>query len=165
VTVVLTGAAARGVAGASEARFDEVVARMPRLAGSRRVTPVRATGPFDYPVRRAIVDGALLVGDAAGYYDPFTGQGIFRALRGAELAAGVAIRALEADDTRAPALAPYEAARRAEFGPGVRLQHLIEGFVSRPRLLRAAAGVFRRRPALADLLVAMTGDIRPAIRA
>ncbi len=34
--------------------------------------------------------GVLLVGDAAGFYDPFTGEGIFSALRGAELAAEVA---------------------------------------------------------------------------
>jgi flavin-dependent dehydrogenase len=165
VTVVLTGAAVQGVAGASTARFDEVVARMPRLSGARRVSPVRATGPFDFPVRSAIADGALLVGDAAGYYDPFTGQGIFRALRGAEMAAAVAVRALEAGDARVTDLAPYEAARRAEFGGGVRLQHLIEGFVSRPRLLGVAAAVFRRRPALADLLVAFTGDLRSASRA
>ena len=31
--------------------------------------------------------GVLLVGDAAGYYDPLTGQGISRAIRGAALAA------------------------------------------------------------------------------
>jgi hypothetical protein len=81
------------------------------------------------------------------------------------MAAAVAVRALEAGDARVTDLAPYEAARRAEFGGGVRLQHLIEGFVSRPRLLGVAAAVFRRRPGLADLLVAFTGDLRPASRA
>ena len=46
-----------------------------------------ASGPFDWPVRRCWAPGVVLVGDAAGYYDPFTGQGIYRALRSAELAA------------------------------------------------------------------------------
>ena len=32
----------------------------------------------------------MLVGDAAGFFDPFTGEGVYKALRGAELAIGVA---------------------------------------------------------------------------
>ena len=46
-----------------------------------------ASGPFDWPVRQCWCPGVVLVGDAAGYFDPFTGQGIYRALRSAELAA------------------------------------------------------------------------------
>ena len=120
-----------------------------------------ATGPFDCPVRRAVADGALLVGDAAGYYDPFTGQGIYRALRGAEMAAETLRAALRAGDTSAAALTPYERARRRACGPGERLQHVVEAFVSRPWLYRAVAGRFARRPALADAMVHVTGDVRP----
>ena len=39
-------------------------------------------------------DGVALVGDAAGFYDPFTGEGLYTALRGAELLAEVAHDAL-----------------------------------------------------------------------
>ncbi|HSG09680.1 MAG TPA: NAD(P)/FAD-dependent oxidoreductase [Longimicrobiales bacterium] len=46
-----------------------------------------ASGPFDWPTRRCWAPGVVLAGDAAGYFDPFTGQGIYRALRSAELAA------------------------------------------------------------------------------
>src|SRR5207245_6010617 len=38
-------------------------------------------------VARVAAPGVLLVGDAAGFYDPFTGEGLSYALRGAELAA------------------------------------------------------------------------------
>ena len=161
VSVVAAGEAGRAVAGAREGYFDSVVARTPALRGARRVTPVLATGPVDWPTRRAVADGALLVGDAAGYYDPFTGQGIYRALRGAELAAEAADRALRSGDLSAGALAGYEHERRRAFAPTERLQHVIEAFTSRPRLMQVVARGFAARPALADALVAVTGDVRP----
>jgi flavin-dependent dehydrogenase len=161
VTVVASGAEVGRLRGAREAYFDAVLADSAALRGAGRVSEVLATGPFDCPTRRAIADGALLVGDAAGYYDPFTGQGIYRALRGAELAADAADGALRSGDLSAAALEGYEKARRRAFGPGERLQHLIEGFIARPRLLEVVAGRFSRRPALVDALIAVTGDLRP----
>jgi flavin-dependent dehydrogenase len=161
VTVVVAGDEARDVAGDPAGFFDDALNRF-GFADARRVDEVLTTGPFDFPVRRAIADGALLVGDAAGYYDPFTGQGIFRALRGAELAARTADAALRAGDLSAAALAPYERARRRAFGPGERVQHLVEAFVSRPALLRLVSRRFRRRPALGDAIIRVTGDVRPA---
>ena len=47
---------------------------------------------IDVRARRLVGEGLLLVGDAAGYYDPFTGEGIYRALHGAQLASEVARR-------------------------------------------------------------------------
>lgn len=157
VTVVVAGAGRRDVAGEAERYFDEAVARY-GLAG-RRVDEVLATGPFDCPMRDVVADGALLVGDAAGYYDPFTGQGIYRALRGAELAAGALLPALAAGEVSAAALRGYARAEHREFAPGERLQHLVEAFVSRPRWLGWAARRLTRRPALGDSLIRATGDL------
>lgn len=160
VTVVVPDERAKEVAGDPGGYFDAALARY-GFGQVRRVDEVIATGPFDCPIRSAVADGALLVGDAAGYYDPFTGQGIYRALRGGELAAEAAHAALRAGDTSARALAPYERARRAAFGPGERMQHIVEGFVSRPRLLGAVARRFTARPALADAVIRVTGDVSP----
>lgn len=161
VTVVLSGASGRSVAGNPEGRYDAIIARLPEGDGLRRVGEVIATGPFDCPVRSAVVDGAMLVGDAAGYFDPFTGQGIYRALRGAALAAGVAHEALGRGDLRAGALRPYDRARRLAFGPGERLQRVIEAVVARERWLARAVSLLRARPEVADTLVAVTGDVLP----
>jgi flavin-dependent dehydrogenase len=160
VTVVVPAEQAHEVGGHADAYFDAAL-RECGFADAARVDDVLATGPFDCPVRSAVADGALLVGDAAGYYDPFTGQGIYRALRGAELAAETIGAALRAGDTSAAALMPYERARRRAFGPGERLQHVVEAFVSRPRLLRWAASRFDRRPQLADAIIQATGDVHP----
>jgi geranylgeranyl reductase family protein len=161
VTVVVPGGRADEVAGDADGYFDAALERY-GFGGLRRVDEVMATGPFDCPVRSAVADGALLVGDAAGYYDPFTGQGIFRALRGGELAAEAASAALRAGDTSARALAPYERARRRAFGPGERMQHVVEAFVSRPALLSAVGRRFTARPSLADAVIRVTGDVLPA---
>ena len=72
--------------------FDELQ-RFPGLVGRFDprclVRDVLVTGPFAQWSRTAVAPGggALLVGDAADFFDPFTGQGIYAALRGAELAA------------------------------------------------------------------------------
>src|SRR6185295_371196 len=47
----------------------------PRFADAERATPVEATGPFASHSRRAWAPGAALVGDAADFFDPFTGEG------------------------------------------------------------------------------------------
>ena len=162
VTVVVPAGSARGIGGRAEEFFEAALATAPPLRGALRVGGVMATGPFDFPVRAAVADGALLVGDAAGYYDPFTGQGLYRALRGAELAAETADRALASGDPSVASLAPYDAARRAAFSAGERLQHAIEAFVSRPAILAPVSRLLANRPRLADTLIAVTGDLRPA---
>src|SRR5207247_1771154 len=80
--------------------FFAELEQFPGLAGRfdprRLVRDVLATGPFAQWSRTAAAPGggALLVGDAADFFDPFTGQGIYAALRGAELAAQCLIPAL-----------------------------------------------------------------------
>jgi flavin-dependent dehydrogenase len=102
----------------------------------------------------------LLVGDAAGFFDPFTGEGVTLALRSAELAAEVADRALRGghpDDLREYDRRRHEATR-AKF----RFNRLVQAAVAWPELANALARRLRRRPALADRLVGIAGDFVPA---
>lgn len=122
-----------------------------------------ASGPFDRPIREIVHDGVLLVGDAAGYYDPLTGQGLFRAFCGAELAAAQLIDRLRAghrSPTRAE-LDPYARRLRRAFRSGRGVQRVVEAVVSREgprrRAIRGLAGSARS----ADRLLRFTGDIAP----
>jgi len=141
--------------------FDELN-RFPGVAGRfdarRTVRPVMATGPFARWSGRAVTDGALLVGDAADFFDPFTGQGIYSALRGAELAAAAILDCL----TTGASLRQYARARRREFAGKWLLERLIGIAVGWPALIERVVGRMSRRPELADLLVRATGNCVPA---
>jgi flavin-dependent dehydrogenase len=136
----------------------------PRFAGATRATPVTATGPFASHARRAWAPGAALVGDAADFFDPFTGEGVYAAMRGGELLAGALREALAAPDNRRAddALARYDAARRAEFGGKWLVERVIGAVVGAPPLINRAAHGLSARKDLADLLVGVTGDFVPA---
>ncbi len=60
--------------------FEEHLRAFPqlaaRLAGRRAVTPVRGAGPLRQRTRGQVAGRVLLVGDAAGYVDALTGEGI-----------------------------------------------------------------------------------------
>jgi flavin-dependent dehydrogenase len=135
----------------------------PRFARATRATPVVATGPFASHARRAWAPGIALVGDAADFFDPFTGEGIYAALRGGEMLARWTTQALaartERDATRA--LASYDRERRREFGGKWIVERVIGAVVgASPLINRAALGLSKRKD-LADLLIGVTGNFIP----
>lgn len=132
-----------------------------RLAGARMVAPVRALGPLAFRVAPPWHGGVLLVGDAGGFYDPFTGEGIFTALRSAELAAEAVARAFRTGDFSAPALAGYERARRQAFRDKERVTRALQAVIRRRWLANLTARLLTRRPALLNLLLGVLGDYVP----
>jgi flavin-dependent dehydrogenase len=124
------------------------------------VSSVAATGPFNVRAPRAWAPGALLVGDAADFFDPFTGEGIYAALRGGELAGSAALRTLESPATD-DALRDYDRMRRREFRGKWRVERLVGAAVAFPALIERATAALSRRKDLADLFVGVTGDFVP----
>jgi len=118
-------------------------------------------GPLAYRVDEPRVGGVMLAGDAAGFFDPFTGEGLYTALRSAEMLAEVAHAALSAGDVSVAALAPYARARREAFGDKARVAQALQFLIARRRLANLAAGFLQRRPALLSMLMGVIGDFVP----
>jgi flavin-dependent dehydrogenase len=101
----------RPFAGRLDAAYDAYLRGLPHLRavveGGRRASAVLACGPFDVRARSRVADRAVLVGDAGGYLDPITGEGISLALQGAHWAAEVVDDALRRDDLSEARLRPY----------------------------------------------------------
>jgi menaquinone-9 beta-reductase len=131
-----------------------------RLARARLLDPPRSIGPLALEARRLAAPHVVLVGDAAGFYDPFTGEGVTLALRSAEIAADVAHGALRAD--RLEDLRLYESQRHEATRHKFLLNRLLQRIVSWPELSNMVARRLRRRPDLADQLVGIAGDFIPA---
>ena len=144
-----------------EARLRQLRHVPARLAGMKAEGPVMAMGPLAYRVGEPRVGGVLLAGDAAGFYDPFTGEGLYTALRSAELLAEVAHPALSTGDVSAGALAPYARAKRAAFADKARVTQALQFIIARRRLANRAARFLQRRPALLSTLMGVIGDFVP----
>jgi menaquinone-9 beta-reductase len=147
-----------------EAFYRSGLARWPdvhaRLAEARLLEPPRAIGPLALEAKRLWAPGVLLVGDAAGFYDPFTGEGVTLALRSAELAAPAADAFLRTG--RVEALRGYAARRAEATRDKFRFNRLLQRVVAWPELANLVARRLARRPALADRLVSIAGDFVPA---
>ena len=96
------------------------------------------------------MDGVLLTGDAAGFLDPFTGEGIYAALRSAEVTAEVGALAVKAGDVSAAALQSSHARRATEFAAKTRLTVILQRVIARralsvavTRLLAAGRATWR----------------------
>jgi menaquinone-9 beta-reductase len=118
--------------------------------------------PLGHRVTRRAGRGWLLVGDAAGFLDPFTGEGIHRALVSAELATR-AIHATLAGETGA--LDAYARAMQRRFLAKDAVSWLVQGFLARPALFDYAARRVAGRPAVRATMGRVMGDLDPAARA
>jgi geranylgeranyl reductase family protein len=139
-------------------RFAAAIAGLPavasRIAGRERVTPIRGASPIGHRVADVAGPGWLLVGDAAGFVDPFTGEGIHRALRSARAAAA----AIATEDP----VSAYRRERHAAFAAKSALSWLVQGFLAVPPLLEHALVRLDERPRAALRLGSALGDCRPA---
>jgi flavin-dependent dehydrogenase len=127
-----------------------------RASAARLTAPPVVLGPLAVDAASADFDGLLLAGDAAGFIDPMTGDGLGFAVRGGELAAAAAREAVEHGWTGVHAR--LRAARRRDFAAKQRFNRALRALVSSPRAVTAAARAARVAPFALRAVIAHAGD-------
>lgn len=139
------------------ARFEALMERFPALAAlvaaAEPETAVRGAGPFDRRSTSRIAERLVLLGDAAGYVDAVTGDGLALAFGCAEDLAALLPAALAHGASR-EALAPYEAAWRRRFRPYAAWTRAVLTLARCPRIRRRVLALAAARPGPFERLVA-----------
>ena len=137
--------------------FESLLARFPALAARLDGAPfdsaLAGAGPLGRDASTRILDRLLLAGDAGGYVDAITGEGVSLALEEALLLGSLLPEALPRGATRA-ALLPWERAVRARHRRHAAVTRLVLSMARRPLLRRTAVAWLGRAPRLFDALVA-----------
>ena len=101
---------------------------------------------------------------AAGYVEPFTGEGIYYALRTGELAASHAVRAFRRQVSCATAAADYTREHAALYRGRIWVNRLARWAGTHPMLTGVALRLARRSPGLLRFLTAkVVGDVRVVV--
>jgi len=140
--------------------FESLLDRFPALRERVRGAPVeseaRGAGPLSRGVKARTAPRLALIGDAAGYVDAITGQGLSLAFTSAELL----VRALPqrlSEPELTPALRRYDASVRAGWLRYAVPARTLLALARRPALRRRAFGVLQRNPAWFSLLLRAVG--------
>ncbi|HVS16544.1 MAG TPA: hypothetical protein VMV46_21725, partial [Thermoanaerobaculia bacterium] len=141
---------AGALATAGKPVFEHLLARFPelaeRVAGAAHASRAAGCGPLEQRVRRAVSGNLALVGDAAGYLDAITGEGMAVAFAEAEaLAAALA----------GGRLAGYERTRRRLVRRPETLTRLALVLSRHPTLRRRVLRRFASEPSLFDRVLAL----------
>lgn len=156
-----------GLGGGLGGVLDRRLELLPPRASARAWVRAPATDeiqvalPLAHRVRRTAGRNFLLVGDAAGFLDPLSGEGLQRALASAELAAD-AIGRWSAGDPGA--LAGYDRRLSARFRGKDALSWLLQGFLGQPLLARHALRKLSRHGRQRDTFAGALADMLPSSR-
>jgi menaquinone-9 beta-reductase len=133
-------------------RWESLLGRFPalgeRTCGAASGSEQRGAGPLAQAARARHAHRLALVGDAAGYVDAITGQGLTMALLSAERLVAALPRHLADGDALASALRRYDASLRSEWLRYAIVARSLLALARRPKLRRRGVRLCARHPAL-----------------
>jgi flavin-dependent dehydrogenase len=125
---------------------------------------IEGAAPLGGRVTRRAGPGWFLVGDAVGFLDPFTGEGLHRALVSTDLAAAAIQIVLAKQSRAADAAAAYDRSMRRRFAAKDAVSWLVQAFLARPASFEYAARRLATRPDVRATMGLVMGDLVPASR-
>jgi menaquinone-9 beta-reductase len=137
--------------------LEEVFAKEPWLWQRSRnwqpLFPPVTTSPLYFRKPETDADDVILVGDAAGFIDPFAGDGISLALQSGTLAAESIIPFLRGNYSLEQGRNEYRAAYRKRFAPAFRNAARLRSALAAPKWMRAVVLALAGMPAVGGMLV------------
>ena len=141
------------------AGFDELLGSFPslvaRLAGRSAASRPRGAGPFPHAVSARSLDRLVLVGDAAGYEDAITGDGLSLAFAAAVDLGTILPEVLVEGATRG-SFARWERAAAARYRRYLLVTRAVLALVRHRAARRRALWLLGRAPRLLDGLVGLS---------
>jgi flavin-dependent dehydrogenase len=137
--------------------LEDVFIKEPHLFQRSRawqpLFPTVTTSPLYFREPETESDGVFLAGDAAGFIDPFAGDGISLALQSGTLAAQSIAPFLRGSCSPEQAHQQYQAAYRRRFAPAFRNAARLRSALAAPKWVRGAALAFAAVPGVGKMLV------------
>jgi flavin-dependent dehydrogenase len=137
--------------------LEDVFTKEPRLFQRSHnwqpLFPTVTTSPLYFREPETQSDGMFLAGDAAGFIDPFAGDGISLALQSGTLAAQSIVPFLRGSCSLEQAHQQYQAAYHRRFAPAFRNAARLRGALAAPKWVRSAALTFAAVPGVGKMLV------------
>jgi menaquinone-9 beta-reductase len=132
------------------------------LGAGSPIEKIRAVDSLSYSVKKPKCGGLLLVGDATGFMDPFTGEGIYLSLRSSQIAARIVNAAFDRADFSSRQLERYDLMRRKEFREKNILSKALQYLIYKPSFCKHVIEALSNKKELSSLLVGVIGDYIPA---
>jgi flavin-dependent dehydrogenase len=137
--------------------LEDVFIKEPRLYERSRawqpLFPTITTSPLYFREPETKSDGMFLAGDAAGFIDPFAGDGISLALQSGTLAAQSILPFLRRSSSLEEAQRQYHIAYKTRFAPAFRNAARLRSALAAPKWFRSAALAFAAVPGVGKMLV------------
>ena len=130
------------------------------FAAARRIGERVAVGPLAHDVRSPIAPGLILAGDAAGFLNPFTGQGVYLALAGGAAAGAAIVAAAQERGAETAVFARYADEHARDFAARRRLGAAVGLLIDVAPLARRAVARLERSPQLAATLIDALAGVR-----
>ncbi|MBZ5535919.1 MAG: NAD(P)/FAD-dependent oxidoreductase [Acidobacteriia bacterium] len=134
-----------------------------RIRAMRRSSEFLVTSPVIFQKRERILRDIFMVGDAAGFLDPFSGDGISTAVRSATLASRCIDDVMRGNVSNERTMKNYDRAYQSEFGRRFLFSRIIRNALSLGGIPPAFSRLQARIPALGKWVVRQTrGEVSGA---